>query len=62
MDYYALKWEKRSTFGEIVGKSLFGNELQAPRLSSLPTFQAKSGAGRLEKKKSGLMRPNFEFH
>ena len=29
MDYYALKWEKRSIFGEINDKFPFGKELQA---------------------------------
>ncbi len=50
MDYYALEWEKRSTFGEFNEKSPYGKELQASRSSSSPTFQAKNGAGRLEKK------------
>jgi hypothetical protein len=37
-------------YDEIGGKSSFGRELQAFRLSSMPTFQAKSGAGRHEDK------------
>jgi len=60
MDYYALKWEKRSIFGEIDDKSPFGNELQASRLRAMPTFQVKSGAGRLEKRKSRQLPHNSE--
>ena len=37
----------------------FGKELQAYRLSSTPTFQAKSGAGRLETRGSRLILHNF---
>ena len=58
MDYYALEWKKRSIFGEIGYKSPFGKELQASRLGSMPIFQEKSGAARLEKRNSGLMLYN----
>jgi hypothetical protein len=50
MDYYALKREKRSTFGEISEKSPFGKELRTSRLSSMSIFQAKKGAGKQKKK------------
>jgi len=58
MDYYTPKWEKFSTLGEIGEKSPFGKKLQASGLSTRPTFQAKSSAERLEKKKSRLMLHN----
>jgi hypothetical protein len=57
MAYYALKWEKRSIFGKIDEQLPFGKELRAYRLYAMPTLQVKSGAGRLEKRKSRLMLP-----
>ncbi len=59
MDYYALKWEKHSTSSEIDEKLPFGKESQALQSCSLPTFQAKSGTGRLKKSNSRLVLHNF---
>ncbi len=64
MDYYAKKWEIWPIFDELSEKSPFSKELHASRLSSMPTCQATSGAGRLEKKSqcmqhnSGLLTPD----
>ncbi len=58
MDYYALEWENLWFFYMISEKSPFGKELQAFRLGSMPAFQAKSGAGRPEKKRSRPMLHN----
>jgi len=57
-DYFALEWENLWFFDVIGEKSPFGKEQQAFRTPSLPYFQAKSGAGRLEKRKSRLMLHN----
>jgi hypothetical protein len=42
-------------------KSFFSKELRAYRLSSMPTFQAKSGAGKLEKKEIAADIAQFRF-
>ncbi len=57
-NYHALKRKNYLFSDEIGGKSPFGKELQASRHSSIPTFQAKRGAGRLEKRKSRLILYN----
>jgi hypothetical protein len=49
IDYYALKREFLRFFYIICEKLALSEKLQASRLNSMPTFQAKSGAGRLKK-------------
>lgn len=56
-----LETGKRSIFSEVGGKSLFGKAWQASRLSSIPSFQAKGGARRLNKRESRLILYNFGY-
>ncbi len=58
MGYYALKWGKRSTFDEIGENRLLAMSRKPLDLAQYLHFRQRSDAGRLEKKKSGLMLHN----